>query len=449
MTIQARLTLYCSIIFSVVFAVLAVLIYSSYYKYVEISMYDKLERIAHISAIFYFGEDELHSNDFEKIRLQYEETVSRYHSSYQIYNTGNKLIYGKEPSDIPTDIIDKIRDEKELSFTTDNYFCYGVLYNDNQGDFVVITKEDQLVVSEQMEGLFIVLASFFLIGLIAIILLSKWVSRIAYRPFGKVINQVKSISVNNLDVRIDTPNTKDELENLTKIFNSLLTKISETFVIQKNFVKYISHEFKTPLTSMLGNLEVFSTENSSVEEYERLSEKLIQQIHLMEDILNTLMIVSDLRKDNDAIVATRVDELVWEIIDKISEINPESRIEVNIDVPAEDMEIMSVEIDRTQLLMALFNLIENGVKYSKGKIVNVHIFASGDILCLAIIDRGIGIPPEQLSNINKPFFRANNTDMIQGYGIGLSITLRILEKNNIAFEITSEINVGTTVVLTF
>jgi len=288
-----------------------------------------------------------------------------------------------------------------------------------------------------------------LLGVIAIIALSRWMAYLAYRPFNKVIDQVKNITTHNLNVKIDSPETHDELQNLTDTFNDLLQKISESFVIQKNFVNYVSHEFKTPLASMLGNLEVFALKDRKADEYHQLSEKLIYQIHQLEDILNTLIIISDLRENTDTNTSVRTDELIWEIINKIKENYPLAKILVNISIEPEDENLLLIPHSRIQLLMALFNIIENSVKYSKGKPVEINLFKEENTLRVRISDQGIGIPEEQLEHIRKPFYRAENTHSIQGNGIGFSIALRILEKNGIRSEINSKVNVGTTIEIIF
>lgn len=447
MQIQTRLSLFCSIVFGVIFAIISILIYGLYYKNTEKSIYSNLEKTAYISALFYLEEDELSSKEFDKVRTQFEEIVSN--SDYQIYNSENKVSYGDSISNIQIDILDKIRGDEHLSFSTDEYICYGIFYKDNQGDFVVIARQQKSLIDAQMSLLMGILVSSFFIGLFAIIIFSRWLAHVAYRPFSNVIKQVKNISTNNLEVQIESPLTHDELQDLTDTFNSLLSKISESFVIQKNFVSYVSHEFKTPLASILGNLEVFSIKDRSPSEYKQLSEKLIQQIYQMQEILDTLIVISDLRKDADMIAHTRVDELIWEIINKINHRLPNAKILVNINIEPAEEHIMFVATDRTQLLMALFNLIENAAKYSKGETVDVNIFKQDEKLCLSITDKGIGIPPEKLAGISKPFFRADNANQIQGSGIGLSIALRILEKNKIEYRIESVVDVGTKIVLIF
>lgn len=445
MKVQTRLSLFCSVVFGVIFAVLSLLIYVLYYNNVEKSIYDGLQKTVQITALFYLEEDELSSKDFAKIRKQFEEVVSD--SFYQIYNEDNIISYGAKPADISPNILDRIRKEKQLSFSTDEFLCNGIFYEDNQGDFVVVTKKKKEELNEQVNELLWVLLAAFIIGLLAIIGLSRWVSHVAYRPFRMVINQVNNISTKNLDVQIESPQTKDELQDLTDTFNVLLGKLSETFVIQKNFVNYVSHEFKTPLASILGNLEVFLIKDRTSEEYKQLSEKLIQQIYQLEEILNTLIVISDLGEDSDIGAQIRIDDIIWDIINKISDRYPESKLRVNIEILPEDEKLLSINKDKTQLLMAMFNLIENAVKYSAGKTVDIQLSKKEDDLCISITDKGIGIPADQLADISKPFYRADNTNKIQGSGIGLSIALRILEKNKIKYEIVSEENKGTTIVL--
>ncbi len=445
MKVQTRLSLFCSIAFGIIFAILSLLIYVLYYNNMEKSIYQTLQKTVQITALFYLEEDELNSKDFAKIRMQFEEAVSD--SYYQIYNEDNAISYGAKPADIPIDILDRIREERQLSFSTDEFLCSGIFYEDNQGDFVVITKKKKEDLSEQINQLLWVILAAFIIGLLAIIGLSQWVSHVAYRPFRKIIDQVNNISTKNLDVTIESPQIKDELQDLTDTFNALLYKLSETFIIQKNFVSYVSHEFKTPLASILGNLEVFSIKDRTPQEYKQLSDKLIQQIYQMEEILNILIVISDLREDSDIRTQIRIDDLIWEIISKISDRYPGSKIRVNLDILPEDEQLLSINKDKTQLLMAMFNLIENAVKYSHGNTVDIQLSKKDDNLCIAITDKGIGIPSHQLANISKPFYRADNTNKIQGSGIGLSIALRILEKNQIKYEIISEENKGTKVIL--
>lgn len=447
MKVQTRLSLFSSIVFGIIFIVIAALIYGLYFNNAKNGIYSDLEKSALITAYFYLEEDELDTEAFESVKKQFKEFVLN--DFYQIYNLDNEITWGAESSLIAPDILEKVRQKRELKFANSEFLCFGIFYEDNQGDFVVITKEKRETLTGQMRSLLWILIILFFVGIVAIILLSRWMASRAYRPFSQVINQVKSISAGDENLRIESPNTRDELQNLTDTFNELLERISETMTIRKNFVRYVSHEFKTPLASMHGHLEVFSIKERSPEEYEQLAQKLMSQIRQLEEILDTLIVISDLRKDTPSTSSVRVDELIWEIIAKISGRYPDSKVMVSLDIEAKDESTLAVNCDATQLLMALYNLLENAVKYSQGDTVEVRIYKKNERLCLSMADKGIGIPAEQLAHISKPFYRADNANQIQGSGIGLSIALRILEKNNMAYQIESEEGKGTKLTLSF
>lgn len=447
MKIQVRQSLYSSIAFGVVFIIISALIYMLFYENIKKETYKNLRKTAHVVALFYLEEDELNVREFAKVQNQFEEIVSGV--SYQVYNDSGELVYGHNRKLIVPTILKIVEKEEQLDFTTETEYCHGIFYKDNQGDFIIVTKETKSLLNSQLVILLWILVSALVIGLLAVILLSRWLARIAYRPFRDVIEQVKNISPDKSGMQIESPHTSDELQELTDTFNHLLKQISDAFVIQKNFVNYVSHEFKTPLAAMLGNLEVFSLKERSPEEYSRLSETLIVQVHQLEEILNTLIIISDLKKDTDLDRLIRIDDLIWKIIERISYSYAGSKINVMVEVLPENENLLVVKEDQNHLLMALFNIIENAVKYSQGESVELKLFDNQGGLVLSIQDRGIGIPEEELGNISKPFYRANNTGSVKGNGIGLSIALRILEKNNIKYNIKSEKGKGTLVIISF
>lgn len=443
MKIQVRQSLYSSIAFGVIFMIISFLSYILYAQSAQKSIYNNLEKTASIVALFHLEEDEMNAKDFERVRKQFDEIVVG--TEYQVYDEQNKIVWGENTEEVSLSNLQRIFEKGKYSFTSPTSYCYGIFYEDNQGDFIIITKESKLALSNQLVSLLWILLIALVAGLLAVVLLSKWLAHIAYKPFNQVIEQVKLIVPNHPIVQIESPNTNDELQELTETFNRLLKQISDTFMIQKNFVNYVSHEFKTPLAAILGNLEVFSLKDRSPAEYEELSQKLIAQIQQLEGILSTLLVISDLREVSVLSHHFRVDELIWEIIDKLSLNYANTKVQVLLEVEPKDESLLTIYKDRTQLFMALFNIIENAVKYSKGEKVEVKLFKKQENLCISIKDKGIGIAPEELANISTPFYRGNNTNKIQGSGIGLSIALRILEKNNITYEIQSEIGQGTLV----
>lgn len=447
MKVQTRLSVFSSIAFGVVFVSISCLVYVLYSRAAEDRVYKDLENSAHVVSLFHFEEDELNSKDFSKVEKGFNQIM--HGIAYQIYDSSDSLFLGYRNRPADRAILKKIRKAGTCNFTTERSFCHGLYYKDNQGDFVVITKERKSILNRDLISLLTILASALLLGLVAVIFLSRWLARIAYRPVSSIIHQVETLSLESQEAQIISPNTKDELQELTDTFNELLSRISETFIIQKNFVNYVSHEFRTPLAAMMGNLEVFSLKDRTPEEYEKLSLELIDEIVRLKEILNTLLVVSDLRKDSDTANHVRMDELVWQIIGKVSALYRNPKIHPKIEISPEDEGLLTVNHSKTQLYMSLFNIIENAVKYSMQQPVEIRIYQQNQVLHVSVQDYGIGIPSGQLEDISKPFFRGDNTSDIRGSGIGLSIALRILEKAGVEYKISSEQGRGTLVVLSF
>ncbi|TWP28960.1 HAMP domain-containing histidine kinase [Apibacter muscae] len=447
MKVQTRLSLLSSALWGIVFIVVSILIFSLYKQNIEKSVYHNLEKTAQIIAFYFFEEDEISFKEYEKIKKQYENLSNAY---FQVYDKNNHLEFGLKTPQIPVEIIDEIRNKGKLTFNIPGFLCYGVYYKDNQGDFVIITKDKKdEVVTNYIKPLWWILTSAFMVGMLATILLNLWISRLAYRPIRETIKQVKNMSPNSLSL-LKSSKIKDEIYDLTDTFNQLLQRISDTFKIQQNFVSYVSHEFKTPLAAIQGNLEVFSLKDRTPEEYRELSDLLIEEIRQLEEILDILLIVSDLRKNTDIAEVIHLDVLIEEIIRKVCEKYPSASQQISWKkiINDEFKDYQQINIDRTQLFMALYNLIENAVKFSQENPVEIVLYWD-NALYLSIKDHGIGIPEEHMGNIIRPFFRGKNAQNIPGKGIGLSIALRILEKNKVKYQINSKENEGTEFLLRF
>lgn len=449
MKIQTRQSIFSSVIFGIVFIIISFLVYYSYSHNLKSSLNKNLTKTANIIALFHLEEDELNAKEFQNVKKQFSQILSE--TTYQVYNEDHTIVFGKKGSAVATEILQQTKQDRELFFETEHEIGYGIYYEDNQGNFIIITQESKQVLAEQLVPLIWILSISLCVGLFLIVILSRLLSKIAYKPIRNVIEQVHHIVPDNPENQIELPQTSDEIQELIETFNTLLKKVSETFIIQKKFVNYVSHEFKTPLASMLGHLEVFSIKDRTPAEYEQLSNKLIEQIHQLEDILNTLISISDLRKKSDIISTFRIDELIWEIVEKISIVYPQAKISVQNNILAKDENKLNVTLQRTQLFMALFNIIENATKYSQGKNVEIIFFQDDSILKLVIRDHGIGIPKEEISKLTQPLFRANNTilSQIKGNGIGLSIAMKIFENNKIKYTIESTEDDATTVTILF
>lgn len=447
MKIRNRLTLISSATFGFVFIIASVLIYFSFYSSSEKVVFQELQKTCLLSAIYYLEKDELPNYQHSAIKDQFEENIQN--DIVRVYDQYNRIAFGNKEKDrnINARNLEFIRKNKKLSFKSNNHFYYGIYYHDNQGDFVVFVKTTSEVFNSQTNRLMVIMVVVLFAGLLLIFLLSRLLSNIAYKPITKVIDQVNTMELNSLDKPISSSNTNDEVQDLITTFNSLLSRLSDTFSIQKNFINYVSHEFKTPLASISGNLEVFAQKERTPEEYQKVTAEALENVYHIEEILNNLMMLSGLKTIHSENGNFRIDEIIFDINDRIFEVYDHQEIKIDLEVLDEDL--LSVKGSEMQIKLALYNLIENAVKYSNGNAVRISLSEINGQLEVRIKDNGKGILKEDLNMVQQTFYRGKNVGDVKGSGIGLSLATIIFKQNNIQFSILSEENLGTQITLLF
>lgn len=445
MHIRNRFTLISSLIFGIIFTLAAVFIYWMFRQNAQRQLYKDLQKTCLISGIYYLEKDELTLNEHKQIKVQFEHLIQE--SMVAVIDMEDRIRYGSlvDEDNITQELLQEIRQRKQLSFHSEDFFYYGMFYHDNQGDFVVIVKESGQQFFNLMWQLAIVLLSVLGIGLMSIILLSIALSKIAYRPIRKVIEEVNARSHENLTGSIPYSNTNDEIQELIESYNKLLSRVDNVFSAQKNFINYVSHEFKTPLTASAVGLEVFLQKERTNLEYQSMAQQTLENIYQLEGILTNLKLLAGVQSSPEARKTIRIDEILWAVIDQSTE---RYNVPVRVDMQVDDYQLLEINGAETQLHIAFTNLIENAIKYSDEKPIDILFSEENNHLKILVIDYGKGILKEDLPFIKNAFYRGKNSRHIPGSGIGLSLTDLIFKRHNITLDIISS-SKGTKVKLTF
>lgn len=449
MKISHKLTFVSSALFGTVFLLVAVVIYWAFDKSSKNIFYGELARTAKIAAMFYLEEDELTKTQFQPIadafyNLSPDQKIS-------IYDEQDSTAFDTEKNRSKTAIprLDEIRRKETLNFKDGQDYYHGLFYRDNQGDFVVLVKAQSPLIQSQLDYLLFILLISFLLGMAVLVLLTVRFSKLAYNPVRHIIRQVGSLDLAQRPLQLTYKSTKDELEELFEAFNSLLKEIEQTYHQQKNFVDYASHELKTPLAGMISRLEVILKRERTAKEYKETACSILEEAERLQDILKNLLVFSSLNRVVHQKENSRIDELIWEVLEQLSKEYHAQRFRVEIQVPPDEYEYLNFKANQTLLKVALYNLLDNAAKFSKGKAVQIGIFTREQYLVVAIEDQGIGIAAEDLKHIPQPFYRSQNAGRFAGSGLGVSIAIRILELHKIDCKIESELGKGTLVELIF
>ncbi|GHE23302.1 sensor histidine kinase [Sphingobacterium griseoflavum] len=444
MKLKHRLSLFAVAIFTVIMLIFSVLIYFAYYSQMRDKEYQSLESKSLLAAIFYLEQDELSLRDHANVKSQLQKTISR--TNIVVFDSLDRRQNGdmRTTEDISPVFLKQVRSQQAAFFHTETFFYNGIFYHDNEGDFVVVTRESKADFNGQMRSLSQIMLLVFLLGVVFILLFSQYLSYIAYQPIIRIIDQLKEKDSKNFNEPLELKETYAEVEDLVETYNHFVSRIAETFNVQKNFIDYVSHELRTPITALLGTLEVTQAKTRSATEYEQALTELRQYTNDLQETLDQMMLLSG-AKTSFEFKAVRVDEVIWHLVENMV-LYHSARIEVDLQV--HNQALLTVDANDKLLELAIGNLLENAIKYSDNRVVKILFTTDQNRLQLNIIDQGIGIPAADLKHIRQNFFRGHNTRQYQGKGVGLSIASVIFNLHQINMYISSN-EQGTQVSLHF
>jgi heavy metal sensor kinase len=280
----------------------------------------------------------------------------------------------------------------------------------------------------------------FLILPLAIIFsgLSAWfLAGITLRPVKKIINTARLIGAENLKARIALPESHDEIRLLAETFNEMLDRLEKTFSSQREFIEDFSHEIKTPLAIIKGELEVTLKKIRSVKEYETTLHSSLEEIDRIIKVVDDLLTLARLEA-RDFILSSdsvKLAELVQELVKEVEILARRKNLRVDFEKTFNPQ----VSGDRDKLKKVFLNLLDNAIKFTPaGGRIGITVGVESNLAKVQIADTGPGISPEQLPRIFDRFYRATKDDSLPGSGLGLSIVKAIVEAHRGKVDVESK-----------
>ncbi len=238
-----------------------------------------------------------------------------------------------------------------------------------------------------------------------------------------------------------TDKNEGELE-----LKKLLKKQKVLSELKNRFISLISHEFRTPLTTIMLSADLLKRYSNSWEQEEKNKhyDRIQQTILSMTKMLENVAILSRLEGKDIDLLPERINLLQFvQAMAESAIMNSQSTLTVNVDLKGENAE---VSVDENLLGLSVIHTIYNSLKFTLNqKPINIEIEIFDKVYNIRIIDNGIGINETDMQYITQPFYRGDNSLNIPGYGLGLAITQKAVELLGGALRFHSTINQGTTV----
>ena len=299
--------------------------------------------------------------------------------------------------------------------------------------------EDSVEILKQRGGLL-------LVGISLLVLAFGYIlAGILVKPFARVTGAIEALTDGYTDEAISVPDYTETVL-ITEAFNKLLSRMKILDDSRQEFVSNVSHELKTPLTSMKVLADsLIAQEDAPLELYQEFMQDIVTEIDRENKIITDLLdlVKMDKKVSDLNITVVNINDLLESILKRLHPIAAEKKVELILD----SFRPVNAEIDETKLTLALSNLIENGIKYNKEDgWVRVSLNADQKYFYVTVADTGIGIPEEDQDYVFERFYRVDKSHSreIGGTGLGLSITRNAIVMHRGAIKVHSKENEGTT-----
>ncbi|MDS0527744.1 HAMP domain-containing histidine kinase [Clostridium sp. SHJSY1] len=393
---------------------------------------------------------------------KYSKSINHEGENYgnvEILDLQNKIVY----SDAGFPIVEEKKELENLSKGTTKYiirtlddkqylFVSSLVNGENMPIKVHYSKDISNIYAQKMNyyTLFIKL-DLLICSLFAVFMF--FISRLITKPINTLIDSTQKISLGQYSERVEIK-SKDEFSILSNHFNRMAETVEDKInmleisnIEKETFINNLTHELKTPLTSIIGYANLIRTSKYNEELFFEASDYIYKEGKRLEKMAFKMM---DLIYTKTQEIKLKPEDIMI-IIGEVKRALMVKLNEKNIDLVIEGEEF-TLDVDKDLIKMAICNLIENSIKASR---INSKIYIKVSILhnktYISIVDSGIGMDKEHLDKIWQPFYIVDKarTRKNNGAGIGLSICKKIAEAHNADIEIDSELNRGTEVTMIF
>lgn len=381
----------------------------------------------------------------EYLQIRFDEFEDTLQTKVWLFSEQGELIVASnsaELSVVPHNILviaPEMKLEKGFTQTGDFYNIFSgtmisigipIYVGEEQRGYLILHTAMEEVEALQNDMLEILYMPFFVI-LLVIVLVLAYLSKTIIRPIGKLNTAAREYAKGNFEMRTGV-NRKDEIGELSDSLEYMASELSKLDEYRKNFIANISHDFRSPLTSIKGYLEAMLDGTIPPEKYNRYLNIVLNESRRLTKLTSGLLELNDfdtygpiLKKQNFDIV-----DLVKETRNTLEGVCEQKKIDIRIKCPAEDTMVYA---DKMKIGQVVHNLMDNAVKFSpkKGRIT-VTIYNKNGKVFVSVKDQGPGIGKEHQKKVWDRFYKTDSSrgKDKQGTGLGLAITKEIIKAHN-------------------
>lgn len=447
MKIRDKLTLSFNVAVALILLALGYTVYFFSAQYRKNEFYNRLKQRVDITEKIFLEKDNFSDEAYDKIREQFLNKLPEETEEVLVLTAD---VRGQLLRTYPEAFIDDLLERKEAYFETAAKQGAGKIFHVNDSSYLVLLTAVDHVGSKMTDNLRNIILIALAGSIIAVSVVSHIVSSAVLNPVTVKIQQANSISAKNLHERLTVHDPDDEMGELAIAFNNLLDRVAKAFEAQKQFIDNASHEIRNPLTAIIGETEFALEKVRSQNEYINSLKSISLEADRLNSLVNNLLHLANISYKEVTVKRELIDikNLIIGTKEKFDFLCPENKVKIRFEYGGSYTDFF-MEGNSHLLQTAFINLLDNASKFSFFSDVDVLVSGKRNgMVTVVITDTGVGIPEEDIPKVTQPFHRAPNVRQIIGTGIGIPLTVKIIELHKGFFHIESKLNEGTQVRIT-